>query len=91
MPKMYGWVREVVPESLADQIGLVPGDLIQAINEKPIRDLIDYRYAITDEQLVLSVKRQEQELTLNVDERDRRGSWCALWRGAGAIHSPVRQ
>ncbi len=64
MPKMYGWVREVVPDSLADQIGLQPGDLIQTINDRPIRDLIDYRFAIADEDLLLGVKRQEQEFTL---------------------------
>ena len=66
MPKMYGWVREVVPESPADAIGLQSGDLIEAINEKPIRDLIDYRYAITDDAIVLRVKRQEQVLTFAV-------------------------
>ena len=32
MPKMYGWVREVVPESPADLAGLQPGDLIRTIN-----------------------------------------------------------
>ncbi len=32
MPKMYGWVREVVPESPADFAGLQPGDLIRTIN-----------------------------------------------------------
>src|SRR5215469_14468510 len=68
MPKMYGWVREVVPESLADQIGLQPGDLIQTINTRPIRDLIDYRFAIADEDLLLGVKRQEQELTLSLSK-----------------------
>ncbi len=36
MPKMYGWVREVVPEGLADRAGIQPGDLIRTINGKPV-------------------------------------------------------
>ncbi len=46
MPKMYGWVREVVPESPADRAGLQPGDLIRTINGHAIRDLVDYRFYI---------------------------------------------
>src|SRR5207244_5824797 len=46
MPKMYGWVREVVPESPADRAGLQPGDLIRTINGQTIRDLVDYRFYV---------------------------------------------
>ncbi len=62
MPKMYGWVREVVPGGPADAAGVLPGDLIHTINGQPIRDLIDYRFAIADDALVLGVRRQEREL-----------------------------
>ncbi len=66
MPKYYGWVREIVPESPADRVGLVPGDLIQAINGRPLRDLIDYHYLIADEDLTLEVSRQQTALTLTL-------------------------
>jgi len=53
MPKMYGWVREVVPESPADRAGLQPGDLIRTINGHLIRDLVDYRFYVADEDLTI--------------------------------------
>src|SRR5258707_2545189 len=59
MPKMYGWVREVVPESPADRAGLQPGDLIRTINGHAIRDLVDYRFYIADEELMIAFERQQ--------------------------------
>ena len=58
MPKMYGWVREVVPESPADRAGLQPGDLIRTINGHLIRDLVDYRFYVADEELTIGFERQ---------------------------------
>src|SRR5438477_149477 len=67
MPKMYGWVREVVPESPADQAGLQPGDLIRTINGHAIRDLVDYRFYIADEELTIGFERQlnQHEIQIN--------------------------
>src|SRR5258707_1777452 len=61
MPKMYGWVREVVPESPADRAGLQPGDLIRTINGRAIRDLVDDRFYIADEELMIAFERQLQQ------------------------------
>src|SRR6266566_611786 len=58
MPKIYGWVREVVPESPADRAGLQPGDLIRTINGHAIRDLVDYRFYVADEELTIGFERQ---------------------------------
>jgi len=59
MPKMYGWVREVVPESPADRAGLQSGDLIRTINGHAVRDLVDYRFYVADEELVIGFDRQQ--------------------------------
>jgi putative radical SAM enzyme (TIGR03279 family) len=59
MPKMYGWVREVVPESPADRAGLQPGDLIRTINGHLIRDLVDYRFYVAEEELAIGFERQQ--------------------------------
>ena len=59
MPKLYGWVREVVPESPADLAGIQPGDLIRTINGHLIRDLVDYRFYVADEDLKIGFERQE--------------------------------
>ncbi len=72
MPKMYGWVREVVPEGLADRAGIQPGDLIRTINGKPVRDLVDYRFYVADEELSIGFERQqtlhEVQITKSYDE-----------------------
>jgi putative radical SAM enzyme (TIGR03279 family) len=72
MPKMYGWVREVVPESPADRAGLQPGDLIRTINGQMIRDLVDYRFYIADEELTIGFERQlnqhEVQISKTYDE-----------------------
>ncbi len=60
MPKMYGWVREVVPESPADNAGLQPGDLLRTINGHTIRDLVDYRFYVADEELLIGFDRQQE-------------------------------
>jgi putative radical SAM enzyme (TIGR03279 family) len=67
MPKMYGWVREVVPESPADRAGLQPGDLIRTINGHTIRDLVDYRFYVADEELTIGFERQltQQEVQIS--------------------------
>jgi putative radical SAM enzyme (TIGR03279 family) len=59
MPKLYGWVREVVPESPADRVGIQPGDLIRTINGHLIRDLVDYRFYVAEEELTVGFERQQ--------------------------------
>src|SRR5258708_26009561 len=72
MPKLYGWVREVVPEGPADRAGIQPGDLIRTINGHLIRDLVDYRFYVADEELILGFDRQqsahEVQITKTYDE-----------------------
>ncbi|HEV2654487.1 MAG TPA: DUF512 domain-containing protein [Ktedonobacteraceae bacterium] len=66
MPKMYGWVREVVEESPADRAGLQPGDLVRTINGHILRDLVDYRFYVADEELVIGFDRQQEQHEVRV-------------------------
>lgn len=59
MPRMYGWVREVVPEGPADRADIQPGDLIRTIDGHLIRDLVDYRFYVADEDLTIGFERQQ--------------------------------
>jgi putative radical SAM enzyme (TIGR03279 family) len=68
MPKMYGWVREVVPESPADRAGLQPGDLIRTINGHTIRDLVDYRFYVADEDLMIGFERQLNQHEVHISK-----------------------
>ncbi|HEY6410182.1 MAG TPA: DUF512 domain-containing protein [Ktedonobacteraceae bacterium] len=66
MPKMYGWVREVVPESPADLAGLQPGDLIRTINGNLVRDLVDYRFYVADEELIVGFERPQTQREVRI-------------------------
>ncbi|HLW02829.1 MAG TPA: DUF512 domain-containing protein [Ktedonobacterales bacterium] len=69
MPKLYGWVREVIPDSPADLAGVQPGDLLRSINGQPVRDLVDYRFYQADEELTLGLERLIHGQTSLVDVR----------------------
>ena len=66
MPKLYGWVREVVPDSPADKAGMQPGDLLRTINGHLIRDLVDYRFYMADEDLTIGFERQQQQFEAQI-------------------------
>ena len=57
MAKTYPGVILRVPEgSLADELGLAAGDKILAINDMPLRDIIDVSFAMADEEIELLVE-----------------------------------
>ncbi len=68
MPKMYGWVREVVEGSPADRAGLQPGDLIRTINGHAVRDLVDYRFYVADEELTVGFERQLNQHEVHINK-----------------------
>jgi putative radical SAM enzyme (TIGR03279 family) len=57
MPKLYGRVREVAPESPADLAGVQPGDLLKTINGRAVRDLVDYQFYAAEEEVLLGIER----------------------------------
>lgn len=64
MPKLYGWVREVVPQSPADLAGIQPGDLIKAVNGHPVRDLVDFQFHASEDELLLDIERNGRALEI---------------------------
>lgn len=69
MPKMYGWVREIIPGSPADLAGVQPGDLLRSINGQVVRDLVDYRFYQAEEDVLLAVERPVHGQTSLVELR----------------------
>ncbi len=66
MPKLYGWVREVVPDSPADLAGIASGDLVRTINGAPVRDLLDYQFYASEDELLLGIERNGRPLEVLV-------------------------
>ncbi len=55
-------IETVLPGGIAEEVGLVPGDELLSINGQTVGDVIDYRFLIRDEELLLTIKKQDGEL-----------------------------
>ncbi|PDW03446.1 DUF512 domain-containing protein [Candidatus Viridilinea mediisalina] len=67
-----GLITAVAPHSLAADLGLSPGDHLVAVDDQPLRDVIDYRFAIAEAQVRLLVRhadgtQQTYQLTKDPD------------------------
>jgi putative radical SAM enzyme (TIGR03279 family) len=60
-----GAVSAVEPGTLADQVGLRPGDVVLAVNDYPLRDVIDFRFYAAEEEIELTVQRDGREIVLS--------------------------
>jgi putative radical SAM enzyme (TIGR03279 family) len=68
-----GLVYQVEPGSLAEYLGIVPGDIISAINGHILRDEIDFRFYSAGEYIILDVvkgdgSRQRFEIEKDPDD-----------------------
>lgn len=63
-----GVVLGIVPNSIAAELGLMAGDAILAINGHVLRDVIDYRFAMADEQIELLVRRNDEETIYEIEK-----------------------
>ena len=59
-------IKSVLPGSIAEEIGLEKGDIIEKINNTTVKDVFDYRYLINDEFVTLTVITKQGE-TVEVD------------------------
>lgn len=56
--KPGGLISTVDPGSPAERVGIIPGDRLLAIDDKPIKDIVGLRFLQTDSRLKLTVLRQ---------------------------------
>jgi putative radical SAM enzyme (TIGR03279 family) len=59
-----GVVKRVEGQSLADELGVQPGDVLLAVNDQPVVDVIDVQYFSAEYEVELKLRRGEQTLTL---------------------------
>ena len=71
MKKKGHLIKSVEPGSIAEELGLMPGDRLISINGTEIDDVFDYRYLTDDEELTLLVYSAEEDDEFECDiEKD---------------------
>ncbi len=70
MKKNGGIISKVYPETIAWEIGLETGDKIIAINQTPLRDLIDLEFLWADQEIELLIEKNKtgQEETIFIEK-----------------------
>ena len=69
-------IKDIEPGSIAEELGLEPGDKLLRINDNVIEDVFDYHYYVNDEELVLLVQKadgEEWELEIEKDYEEDLG------------------
>lgn len=62
-------VKEVIPGSIAQEMGIEPGDVILSVNGNEIEDVFDYRYLMKDEYVEVLVRKADgEEWLLEIDK-----------------------
>lgn len=69
-------ISEIRPGSIAEEMGIEPGDKLLTVNGNIIEDIFDYRYYMEDELVVLLIEKpdgEQWELEIEKDEFDDLG------------------
>ena len=54
-------IRSVAPGSIAEELGVEPGDKLLEVNENVVEDVFDYHFFIHDEEVVLLIEKPDGE------------------------------
>lgn len=69
-------IKEIVPGSIAEEMGIEPGDRLLSVNDKIIEDVFDYHFCVNEEELVVLIEKQngeEWELEIEKDYEEDLG------------------
>ncbi len=56
------FIKEVTKDSIAEEVGIEAGDFLISVNDSPIHDIVEYKYLITEEQLLLQIEKSNHEI-----------------------------
>lgn len=59
---MRNVIKEVLPGSIAEEVGIEVNDVLISINDTKIEDIIDYRFLAADEEIVIQIEKQNGEV-----------------------------
>ncbi len=61
-------IIEIEPDSIAEDLGLRPGDSVKEINGNEITDRLDYRFYVSDETIDLRVQQAGQDIIYEIEK-----------------------
>jgi putative radical SAM enzyme (TIGR03279 family) len=67
-PNEGGVIDAVLPGSIADEIGLRPGDRVTAIDGRPLRDAVDFRFYATEDVIRLDAVRGGTSMVFDIEK-----------------------
>ena len=59
---MKNLITKVEPGSIAEEVGIEINDVLLAINDTDIDDIIDYKFLMPDEEIVLDIEKPSGEV-----------------------------
>ncbi|MBO5929877.1 MAG: DUF512 domain-containing protein, partial [Clostridia bacterium] len=71
MAKKGAYVASVDSGSIAEELGICPGDLVVSVDQTPIVDYLDYKFLSTNEEIVLTVlKESGEQIEFEIENED---------------------
>ncbi|MBQ8300171.1 MAG: DUF512 domain-containing protein [Clostridia bacterium] len=55
-------IKDVLPDSIAEEMEIEAGDYLLTINDTEIKDILDYKYQIFDEYVVVTIEKSDGEI-----------------------------
>ena len=55
-------IEKVEQGSIAEELGIEPGDILKLINGRKVKDIIDYKFLITDEYIEIEIEKTNGEI-----------------------------
>lgn len=55
-------IEEVARGSIAEELEILPGDILLSINDTPVTDIIDYKYLVSDDYVLVAIEKADGEI-----------------------------
>lgn len=86
---MKNVITSVMPDSIAEEVGIEENDILLSVNGEKIVDIIDYRFLTNDEEIVLEIQKPNGEIWDYEIEKDY-GEELGLEFGGGIMDKAKR-